>query len=85
MTELNIYKWIQSVECHYNHDYSELWACPNTRDLDELFKIVSPNLFDDGGLDIKLLHGYVAIDLIPISEYYGIEIGNVLEKVEDNQ
>jgi len=85
MTELQLYKWIQNVECHYNADFTELWACPDSDDLNQFFEINSPGIFDDGGIDCKMCHKYIAIDLIPIAEYYGIEIGNVISKTPKNQ
>lgn len=87
MTELQLYKWINdnSVEVHYNNDFTELWACPTPYDLIEFFKIAQNHLFDDGGIDCKLCNGYLAIDLVPIAEICDIEIENVVPKSEVNK
>ena len=69
MTELQLYKWVHEngIECHYNHNFTELWACPDSNDMEKFFKIAPATMFDDGGIDCKLCDGYVAIDLIPIA------------------
>jgi hypothetical protein len=85
MTLEELKKWIDGVECHYNHDFTELWVCPATYDLLEFFKINSPGIFDDGGIDCKICYKYVAFDLVPIAEYYGIDIDEVLHKIEENK
>jgi hypothetical protein len=87
MTELQLYKWVHvnSVECHYNHDFTELWACPTMEEVKEFFKITKASFYDDGGISCHLMNGYLALDLIPIAEYYGIEIENILPKTEENK
>lgn len=48
--------------------------------LERFTKLLSPSLFDDGGIDIKLLDGYVAIWMNDICSYYGIELEDIFDK-----
>lgn len=87
MTELQLYKWIHDnkIECHYNHDFTELWACPDSKDMEEFFEIAPYTMFNDGGIDCKICQGYFAVDLMAIAENNDIEIENILPKTEENK
>ena len=85
MTELQLYKWVQEIEAHYNHDFTELWACINGLELQEFWKITSPTLFDDEGLECVMKDGYICIDLVVVANYYGIDIENILPKTKEQQ
>lgn len=85
MTELQLSKFIDGVECHYNGDFTELWAMMDLGDLHKFFFISTTGLFDDEGIACVMKDGYIAVDLIPVAEYYGIEIENILPKTEENK
>ena len=87
MTELQLYKWIKdnNIQFHYFGDFSELWVFPSLIQLEEFFKIATCSLFNDGGIECRLKQNYIAFDLIPIAEYFNIEIENVIPKTEENR
>lgn len=78
MTEEQLKQWLKVVECHYNHDKTELWACMDEDDIHEFWKINSQGIFDDEGIDCVMKDGYICIDLVPIAEYYGIDLKEIL-------
>jgi hypothetical protein len=76
MTELDLFKWIQSgVEYHWH--FEECLVMPNTSELEEFFNIASASLFDDDGIIAHIKHGYIVFDLVHVCDYYGIDINNV--------
>ena len=93
MTELQLYKWVHDNHIEY-HCHSR-WAVddnsiideivyiyPNYYELEELSKMLSPSIFDDGGIELHWNGRYFCLDLIPIAEYYGIDINNICPKEE---
>ena len=85
MTKERFSKFIQGVECRYNPSFTELFAMMDLGDLYNFFQLVTSDLFDDGGLDCVMMDGYLAVNLIPIAEYYGIDIESIIPKTQENR
>ena len=81
MSELDLYKFITNndIEWHRreNEGTEDIIIFPNTFQLDDLIKILSPGLFDDGGVECHLMNGYVCIWMKDICEYSGIDMDRV--------
>ena len=81
MTELELYKFINDndIEWHRqdNDGNSDVIIFPYTFHLEDFCKIVDGCNEDEGGLEIRLLNGYVAIWMNDLCEYFGVDINKV--------
>ncbi len=91
MTELELYRYIhdedgEKPEISWRGDSLMVWIHPAW--YDDFIKLLlnessSPwsSLFDDGGLVANIQNsGYLAVDLVPICEYFDINPENILGK-----
>lgn len=87
MTAIELYKYIQenNIEWHYrdNDGNEDVIIFSYTFQLEDFIKLLSGNCFDDGGIEISLMNGYVAIWMQDICEYYGIELKEVFDKEKE--
>ena len=81
--------WHNDIEVENLEEYSEensreweIMIYPQLRDLQGFTDICDESLFDDGRIEIYLAKQYVAIDLLPIMEYYGIEPKNIFQALK---
>jgi len=81
MTELELYKFINdnNIEWHRqdNDGTPDVIIFPYTFHLEEFFKVIKDYNIDDGGLEIRLLNGYVTIWMNDLCEYFGVDIDKV--------
>lgn len=87
MKALELYKFINDnkIEYHWETDPDgdkDVIIYPEPDELKELFKILTPSLFDDGGIPIIMLNGYVAIWASTLLNYYGIELTEIFGEDE---
>lgn len=52
-------------------------------DTKDFMNLLGPTAFDDGGVECHMMHGYFAIEMNYILEYYGIALWDVFP--ENNQ
>lgn len=83
MKAIDLYKFITNnkIEWHYydNSNEPDVIIFPNFSEAEEFNKLLSNGSFDDGGIDCKMMQGYLAIKMREVCEYYGIEIKDVFE------
>ena len=83
MTELELYKFIKNhnIEWHRedNNGTEDVIIFPLFCHINTLNTLLSPGLFDDGGIECRIMDGYIAIWMKDICEYYDIEIEKVFE------
>jgi hypothetical protein len=81
MTELELYKFIKdnNIEWHKqdNNGEQDVIIFPNTTEVKDFQKLLSYEMFDDGGIECRMMDGYFAFWMKDICEYYGIEIEKV--------
>lgn len=81
MTELDLYKFIteNNVEWHRdeNNRVQDVVILPYIFHLEEFCKIAKGFNIDDGGMEIRLMDGYVAIWMNDLCEHFGIDIDKV--------
>lgn len=83
MTELELYKFTEGKEVHWEGDKLLLWV--DGEDLREFSEVEGDNIVEDGGFDIYLVHhGKLCMNLSQVCDLHGIEPTNILEK-ETNQ
>ena len=84
MTELDLYRFIQEydIEWHWfkNNGEEDVTIAPNFSEIQYFHEIVTPDLFDDGGIECYMMDGYFTIWMQDICDYYGIDINNVFRK-----
>lgn len=82
MTELQLYKFVHenNVEYHWNFNDSEegeVYMMPYIFQVEEFNKLLCKSVFDDYGIDCKMMDGYFCFAMREICEYEGIELENV--------
>lgn len=75
MIEINLelYEFLKTVETHLYEENEEIKAIGliDFWELKEFQEVVGISYFDEGGCDVKLLEGYIAIELNDIFEFDG--------------
>ena len=87
MTELELYKFIEdnNVEIDWRGEQLVIWL--HHMDLKDFCELIGSSFFDEGGYDVNLQFNYgcyIALDLVPICEYFDIEPENICKK-EDQE
>jgi hypothetical protein len=81
MTELELYKFIHEEGISWNRaenkGYPDVLIFPYVFQLEDFCKLLKKYKFDDGGLEIRLLDGYVAIWMQDLCDYFDIEMNNI--------
>lgn len=84
MNELDLYKFItdHDVEWHTfdDGDGEDVIMLPNFYQVDVFTRLLSSTHFDDGGIECRLMQGYVGIHMRQICEYYDIDMKRVFTK-----
>lgn len=82
MTELELYKYIQEngIEWHrYENDGKEdVLIFPYIFQLEEFANMIK-NATDEEGVECRIKGNYVAVWMLDICEYFGIEMDNVFK------
>lgn len=83
MDSLELYKFINdnNIEWHRldNQGSEDILIFPNYGEVFKLNEILSPCLFDDGGVECVMKDGYLAIWMRDICQYYNIDMDNVFK------
>lgn len=78
--EVEIYEFLKKNETGFyrNPQTKEVtgYVCVNFGDLQEFAELVGASQFDDGGMEVTMMNGYVAIDVNGIIEGYGHGLQN---------
>jgi hypothetical protein len=81
MTAIQLYKFINDNDVEFrwqkNNGEIDVMIFPNVSQIEDFFNILSPSVFDDGGIDCTMMHGYFAIWMNDICKYYGIDMTEV--------
>ena len=82
MTARELYKFIEDIEWRYddNNGIEDVIIFPYTFQVGEFNKLLSNCVFDDGGIECKMMDGYFAFWMKDICEYHGIELNEVFKK-----
>lgn len=67
-----LFEVLNKCECHLSlNANNELlaWACIRPYDIKEFCNALGKFMFDDGGIECRLLDGYIAVNLVDIFEY----------------
>lgn len=82
MTELELYKFLEEneLEYHWENEGKELIAWIPFYHLREFTELLRGNYLTDNELMVNLQDYSIALDLVPIAEYYEIELENILKK-----
>ena len=86
MTELDFYKWVKEFEPEYRWDKNPesklddvlIWISISS--LEWFYKLLPAILFDEGGIEARLVDNSVAIWASDICDPLGIDIENVFPK-----
>lgn len=49
-------------------------------DVEDFIRLLPATIFDDGGIECRMMHGYLAIEMNYILEYHGIGLWDVFPK-----
>ncbi len=81
MTELSLYKYINDngIEWHRrdNDGTPDVIIFPYYFQIEDFKKMLSNSLFDDGGIECRMMDGYFAFWMKDICEYYDVDIDKV--------
>lgn len=82
MSELELYKFLEEhkLEYHWENEGKELIAWIPFYDLREFTELLRDNYLTDNELMVNLQDYCIALDLVPIAEYYEIDLENMLKK-----
>ncbi len=82
MTALQLYKFINknSVAIDWREEELVIWI-PFIH-LEEFVNLLGSSYLSDGGTDINLQNNCVALDIVPLCEYFDIEPNEILEHEE---
>ena len=83
MSELDLYKFIHDnkLEIDWRMDELILWV-----DFDRLYEfteLIGYNYMADGGINVNLQSTGIALNIVNLCEYFGIEPENILTKEDD--
>lgn len=81
MTELQLYKFCKGKEIDWRNEKLILWI--DHYDIKEFCNLLGYDYFSEGGVEVNLQYGCIAIDLVPLCQAYDIEPTNILEKIEE--
>jgi hypothetical protein len=81
MTELQLYEFCQDKEMHWSDEQLILFV--KCFDISELLDLFEYSFFDER-FDVTLIYEGIALDIVPICEYYGIEPTHILKKENKN-
>ncbi|MBP2638875.1 MAG: hypothetical protein H6Q72_4782 [Firmicutes bacterium] len=77
--DADLYEFLRNHECQlYRNKHEEIiaWVVVPFSDLDNLAKILGYGAFDDGGIEVHMMSGYIALELNEIFESYGNSISD---------
>lgn len=83
MTGMQLYKFIDKTGTETDwrgKDLDELIAWIPFWHIQEFAEMLGNNFLCEGGYDVNLQEDYIALDLVPICEHFGIEPLEILEK-----
>lgn len=84
MTELDLYKWLQEHEPEWrwadNNKEEDVIVWISTYALESFMKLLPSSIFDEGGIEVRLVDRYVAVWASDICDYSSIPIENVFPK-----
>jgi hypothetical protein len=80
MTALKLYKFIQENDIELRWEDEELIAWVGFHCISEFTDMIGYDYLSDGGLDANLQYHCLALDIVPICEYFDIEPTDILEK-----
>ena len=83
MTELDLYKFLESTstEIHWNGDELVIWLHPY--DIKDFTELVGYSYLEEGGIKCRLQgEGYIVLDIVDLCEYFDIEPSRVLKREE---
>lgn len=80
MKATEFYKFIEEYNIEWHWHKGDVFLCLNSWDLPHFFNIVSPNLFDDEGIQCNMKHGYIVLFMKYIFDYYEIELIDVFKQ-----
>lgn len=81
MTELDLYKFCQDKEVAWRGDKLILWI--DFEDLMEFTEMVGYHEFAEGGMDVTLMEGCIALEINDLCESYDIDPERILKKEEE--
>jgi hypothetical protein len=83
MTEVQLYKFINdnNIEWHRhkNEGTEDVIILPTLRESIDFVNMLDYCQLDEDGIECRLKKGYLAIWMLEICEYYGIEIENIFK------
>ena len=81
MKAIELYRFVNdnSMEWHRikNGSVMEVFLFIDMIDINEFYKLLTPAIFEDGGIACVLKDGYFAIEMSELCEYYDIELNDV--------
>lgn len=80
MNELDLYKFLEDISMDWRGEELIIWI-PFWK-IETFTKMVGYDYFSESGHDVNLQHECIALDLVPICEYFDIEPERMLEKKE---
>jgi predicted aspartyl protease len=80
MTALKLYKFINenNIEIDWRGDELVIWV--SFYDLKEFAEMLGRNFLSEGGYDVNLQNNCIALDIVPICEYFDIETTEIFAK-----
>ncbi|ERK31786.1 amino acid/peptide transporter [Clostridium intestinale URNW] len=82
MEENKLLEFCKDKEIDWRSDELVIWI--HYYDLDDFTEIMGFDYMSEGGIKVDLQYSQVAINLVPICEYLGIEPTDILEKPIEN-
>ncbi len=83
METIDLYKFVtkNDIEYHYCYD-GDVVMFVNNYDINDFYKLLGSSIFDDEGIVCNMKDGYFAFMMKDICEYFGIELSEIFENVE---
>lgn len=83
MNALKLYKFIEENELEIAWRGKELVLWVNFYALEDFAKLIGSGYLCECGTDVNLQESCIALDIVDLCEYFGIEPTDILEKEDD--
>lgn len=80
MTELQLYKFIKDNDIEYRWESEEILFWVPFYLLGDLTDLIGSSYLSEGGIQVRLQEGYIAMAGYDMCEYFGINPDNVFKK-----
>lgn len=80
MTELQLYKFCEDKQLDWRNNNTELILWILFWQLEDFTKMIGYNYLSEGDVEVTLLDDCIALDIVDLCDYFGIEPENIMKK-----